>query len=210
MKLRNPGLRILPTIAPPHMKHNLPEIYIPTTSEWRTWLEQNHTKEKGVWLIYFKKHTGKPKVPYNEAVEEALCFGWIDSTVKRIDDERYMQQFTPRNLKSNWSESNKNRVEKLLKNGKMTKAGMRLVNYAKANGVWDKEDLPQPLFEFSDDFLKLLKANKKAFRFYETLSPSHQKQYKQWVMSAKRQETRLRRCNEMIGLLEKEEKLGMK
>lgn len=192
------------------MKPNLPKTYIPTTSEWRTWLKQNHSKEKVIWLIYYKKHTGKPRVPYNEAVEEALCFGWIDSTIKRIDDERYMQQFTPRNLKSNWSKLNKERVEKLLKEGKMTEAGMRFVNYARKHGIWDKEEEPQPVFEFSDDLLKLLKANKKAFHFYETLSPSQQKLYKQWVMSAKRPETRLRRCKEMISLLEKEKRLGMK
>lgn len=192
------------------MKTEFQKIYIPTTNEWRNWLEQNHAKEKGIWLIYFKKHTGKPRVPYNEAVEEALCFGWIDSTVKRIDEERYMQQFTPRNLKSNWSKLNKARVEKLLKNGKMTTVGMRFVDYAKTHGIWDKEDLPQPIFEFSDELLNLLKLNKKAFKFYTTLSPSHQKQYKQWVMSAKKPETRLRRFSEMLRLLENEEKLGMK
>jgi len=192
------------------MTSEFSKIYIPSTKEWRSWLKKNHAKEKGVWLIYFKKHTGKPRVPYGEAVEEALCFGWIDSTVKRIDDERYMQQFTPRNLKSNWSKLNKARVEKLLKNGKMTKAGMRFVDYAKKHGSWDKVEEPQPIFEFSDDLLKLLKANKKAFRFYKILSPSHQKQYKQWVMSAKKPETRLRRCIEMLRLLENEEKLGMK
>jgi uncharacterized protein YdeI (YjbR/CyaY-like superfamily) len=193
------------------MKPNFPKkIYIPTTSEWRSWLEKNHAKEKVIWLIYYKKHTGKARVPYNEAVEEALCFGWIDSTIKRIDEERYMQQFTPRNLKSNWSKLNKERVEKLLKQGKMTKAGMRYVDYAKKHGIWDKVEEPQPVFEFSDDLLKLLKANKKAIHFFESLSPSQQKLYKQWVMSAKKPETRLRRCKEMIGLLEKEQKLGVK
>jgi len=192
------------------VKPELQKIYLPDAREWRSWLKENHDKLPGIWLIYYKKHTGNLRVPYNEAVEEALCFGWIDSTVKRIDEERYMQQFTPRNLNSNWSKLNKERVEKLLKTGKMTEAGMRCVNYAKTHGIWDKEDLPQPLFEFSDDLLKLLKANKKAFTFYKALSPSHKKQYKQWVMSAKKPETRLKRCNEMIGLLEKEEKLGMK
>lgn len=192
------------------MKSKFPKIYIPKTSEWRAWLEQNHVTEKGIWLIYFKKHTDKPRVPYNEAVEEALCFGWIDSTVKRIDEERYMQQFTPRNLKSNWSKPNKERVEKLVKQGKMTEAGMRFVDYAKTHGIWDKVEQPIPLFEFSPELLSILESNKKAIDFYSSLSPSQQKLYKQWVMSAKKPETRLKRCNEMIALLEKEKKLGMK
>ena len=83
------------------------ELYVTNREDWRAWLEQNHATEKEVWLLYYKKHTGKPTIPYDDAVEEALCFGWIDSTVKRIDDEKYTQKFTPRNDRSVWSESNK-------------------------------------------------------------------------------------------------------
>ena len=93
---------------------DIQQIYLKTPEEWRKWLQENHTTQKEIWLIYYKKHTGKARVPYNEAVEESLCFGWIDSTIKRIDDERYMQKFTPRNPKSNWSLSNKKRIEKLV------------------------------------------------------------------------------------------------
>ena len=89
--------------------------------EWRNWLKDYHNIAKGIWLIYYKKHTKKPSVYYNDAVEEALCFGWIDSLVKRIDDERYMQKYTPRNPNSSWSELNKQRVEKMIAEGKMTK-----------------------------------------------------------------------------------------
>lgn len=86
------------------------QLYLPTRSEWRQWLSKNHAGVKVIWLVYYKKHTGKPSIPYDDAVEEALCFGWIDSTIKRIDDERYMQKFTPRNLKSEWSDLNIRRV----------------------------------------------------------------------------------------------------
>lgn len=183
------------------------QIFLPTSEDWRAWLEANHQAEKGIWLIYYKKHTGKPRVPYNEAVEEALCFGWIDSTVKRIDDERYMQQFTPRKPKSNWSHSNKKRVEKLIQEGKMTNAGMRLVEIAKQNGKWDEQTEAQKIFTFSEELLSLLQSNLKAFAQYLSLPPSHQKQYTQWVMSAKKPETQERRMKEMIRILESGEKI---
>lgn len=192
------------------MKPVFKQIYLRNGSEWRAWLAENHTDTAGIWLIYFKKHTGKPRVAYDEAVEEALCFGWIDSTVKRIDDERYMQQFTPRNLKSNWSMPNKKRVQKLISERKMTEAGMRLVTFAKENGLWDKVETPAPNFEFSDKILHLLESDKMAFDFYLTLAPSQQKQYKHWVMSAKKEETRLKRSNEMLDMLKRKQKLGMK
>lgn len=185
------------------------QIYLPTTEDWRSWLETYHQAERGIWLVYFKKHTGKPRVPYNEAVEEALCFGWIDSTVKRIDEERYMQQFTPRNPKSNWSPSNKKRVEKLILDGKMTEAGLRLVEIAKQTGKWDEETDAQKTFTFSEELLNILQSNLKAFAQYLSLPPSHQKQYTQWVMSAKKAETRERRMKEMIRILENGEKMKM-
>ncbi len=189
---------------------NLNRIYLKDAQTWRAWLEENHDKSLGIWLIYFKKHSGKPRVPYNEAVEEALCFGWIDSTVKRIDDDRYMQKFTPRNAKSNWSELNKQRIEKLMKPGKMTSAGIQAVDVAKKNGKWDEASESQKNYDLSDDFVELVKKNNQAFIVYTGLSPSQKKQYVNWVMSAKKPETRIKRCIEMIGLLEKDQKLGMK
>ncbi|OGK25341.1 hypothetical protein A3C25_06180 [Candidatus Roizmanbacteria bacterium RIFCSPHIGHO2_02_FULL_38_11] len=99
-------------------------LYIKNREEWRRWLEKNHKKEPEIWLVYYKKHTKKSSIPYNDAVEEALCFGWIDSTVKGIDGEKYAQRFSPRKPKSNWSEPNKERIERLIKEGKMTPAGL--------------------------------------------------------------------------------------
>jgi uncharacterized protein YdeI (YjbR/CyaY-like superfamily) len=99
-------------------------LHVTTRNEWRAWLAEHHDTEKEVWLISYKKHTGRPQIPYDEAVEEALCFGWIDSLVKTIDEERFAQKFTPRKMKNNWSESNKRRVKKLVREGRMTQAGL--------------------------------------------------------------------------------------
>ena len=189
---------------------NLDSIYIKDAQSWRNWLEHNHDKTPGIWLIYYKKHTGQPRVQYDEAVEEALCFGWIDSLVKRIDDDTYMQKFTPRNPLSSWSASNKKRVAKLIDAGKMKSSGLDAINIAKANGKWERDDTAQSDLRFSHEFIELLQANHPAFLNYERLIPSHRKQYTQWVMSAKKEVTRKRRFMEMMRLLEDEKKLGMK
>lgn len=124
---------------------NEPSIYLTSREAWRNWLEEHYDRESRIWLIYFKKHTGKPSIPYNDAVEEALCFGWIDSTIHRLDEERYMQRFTPRKMKSTWSKHNVRRVEKMISEGKMTSRGRELYNYAMENGIlpaMDKESEP--------------------------------------------------------------------
>jgi uncharacterized protein YdeI (YjbR/CyaY-like superfamily) len=173
-------------------------------------LKENHSIIREVWLIYYKKHTGKPRIPYDDAVEEALCFGWIDSTVKRIDDEKYCQKFTPRNLKSIWSEHNKRRVAKMIKQGKMTKHGMEKVKAAKKNGEWYKTAEAVKEFKMPQALSQLLAANKKAGEFFNELSASHKKQYIGWIASAKKVETKEKRAGEAITLLKKKQKLGMK
>ncbi len=185
------------------------KLYISNRKEWRKWLKENHSIVKEVWLIYYKKHTGKPRIPYDDAVEEALCFGWIDSTVKRIDDEKYCQKFTPRKDKSNWSDHNKNRVAKMIKRGKMTTAGMDKIKAAKKNGEWNKKIVAEIKFEMPSELSHVLSANKKAKEFFNELSPSHKKQYIGWIASAKKVETREKRAEEAITLLKKKQKLGM-
>ena len=192
------------------MKQELKQIYQRDAKSWRKWLGAHYDKSQGIWLIYYKKHSGKPRVPYNEAVEEALCFGWIDSTVKRVDEDRYMQKFTPRKARSNWSEHNKKRVEKMIRLGKMNEAGMNAVNIAKKNGKWDEAIESQINYELSTDLLELLRQNTQAFAVYSKLAPSHKKQYNNWIMSAKKPDTRLKRCREMIRLLESGNKMGLK
>lgn len=173
--------------------------------EWRSWLEKNHNSVKEIWLVYYKKHTKKPTVYYDEAVEEALCYGWIDSTVRTIDDEKYSQKFTPRNKKSNWSELNKSRVRKLINEGKMTPAGLE-----KLEGVNLNEACVEKTLVLSSQFEQTLMSNKPAWTYFNSLAPSHRKQYTEWIMSAKREETQIKRLSEAIIMLEKNLKLGMK
>jgi len=124
-------------------------LYVTERKAWRSWLVKHHCNEKEIWLVYYKKHTGKPRIPYNDAVEEALCYGWIDSTVKRVDDERTAQRFTPRRENSPWSEMNRERARRLIKAGKMTGAGLAKI----------RENLGTK-FVVPGDILKELKGNK--------------------------------------------------
>ena len=110
--------------------------YAKNRNDWRHWLEENHATSSGVWLIYYKKHTDHPAVAYSDAVEEALCFGWVDSRPNVLDDERYMQLFSPRKSRSPWSKLNKQRVEKLIQQGLMTEAGLEKIEVAKQDGSW--------------------------------------------------------------------------
>jgi uncharacterized protein YdeI (YjbR/CyaY-like superfamily) len=180
--------------------------YYPSTrEEWRQWLKDNHATSPGIWIIYYKKGSQKPTVSYDDAVEEALSFGWIDSTTNSLDEERYTQLFTPRKAKSNWSRINKKRVEKLIKMGTMTPAGLEKIEIAKKNGSWtimdDVEDLIVP-----DDLELEFKKNKKAQANYNNFSNSVKKQVLWFIVSAKRPETRKRRIEKVIKALEKNEK----
>ena len=113
-------------------------LRVETRDAWRDWLAEYHESEAEVWLVFLKSHTGQPNVPYDEAVEEALCFGWIDSLIKRLDDARYARRFTPRRSGSVWSETNKKRAEKMITEGLMTDAGMVFVGEAKVSGEWER------------------------------------------------------------------------
>lgn len=185
-------------------------IYITNRKDWRSWLEENHRKKKEVWLIYYKKHTGKPRIPYDDAVEEAICFGWIDSIVRRVDDERYMQKFSPRKDKSDWSESNKKRVKKLIDKGMITQAGLVKIEAAKKNGSWDRIIESAGSYKMAIELESVLTSNTAAKEYFDSLSPSYQKQYIGWVASAKREETRRRRAKEALSMLIEKKKLGLK
>jgi len=187
-------------------------IYLPTREEWRKWLQEYHQTEPLIWLEYYKKHTGKPSIAYNDAVEEALCFGWIDSNIKRIDTERYMQKFTPRKMKSTWSVSNVNRVEKLIKQGKMTARGLELYHYAKEHNLLPDPSMKQKprVPDTPDWFDEALDKNPAARSHFNRLAPSYRRNYIRWILAAKQVETKLRRLDEAIDLLSRGEKLGMK
>jgi uncharacterized protein YdeI (YjbR/CyaY-like superfamily) len=187
------------------------EVYVKNREEWREWLCKNHNKEeKGIWLVFFKKKTKKPTLEYKHAVEEALCFGWIDSIIKKIDEEKYVRKFTPRDSKSLWSLSNKRRVTKMIKEGKMTRHGLAKINAAKKSGLWDKNDRPQINFDMPHELENALKKNRKARKFFEHLAPSYKKQFIGWIKIAKQKETKEKRLKETIEKLTNGEKLGLK
>lgn len=161
--------------------------------EFRKWLEKNHLKQKELWILFYKVHTNKKSLRYAEAVEESLCFGWIDGIVKRIDDEKHAQRFTPRKAKSIWSKVNRERAEKMIEQGKMTEAGLAKINEAKKSGWWSKAYTFQVDHEMSDKMKKVLMSDKEAWKNFQNFSKSAQNTYIFWVNYAKREETKKKR-----------------
>ena len=140
------------------------KLYVSNRKDWRKWLKANYKTEKEIWLIYYKKDSGEPRIPYNDAVEEALCFGWIDSTTKRIDDKKFAQKFSPRNPRSSYSQANKERLRKLIKQKKVIK---EVVN--SLGNILDKK------FVIPKDILKELKANKNAWENFQKFPEAYQR-----------------------------------
>ncbi len=186
-------------------------FYARNREEWRAWLEKHHAIESEVWLVYYKQHMGKPRVAYDAAVEEALCFGWIDSNIQKIDEEKYAQKFTPRKNTSKWSALNKKRVAQMIQEGKMTEAGLATLNYEGQEDDYGRtperaeQDLVPPPF-----FAQALRLNRKARDYFNSLAPSYRRNYIRWLSAAKTDETRNKRVKEAIALLAENKKLGMK
>lgn len=166
-------------------------------AEWRAWLAANHASARGVWFISYKKASGKSRVSYEDAVEEALCFGWIDSVGVKLDEERYKQLFTPRNPKSAWSDVNKERIERLIAAGLMTPAGQAKIDAAKADGSWGIYDeiaaLTMPV-----DLAEALAANPAAEATYRGFTASQERLIWVYIADAKRPETRQKRVAEVV------------
>lgn len=187
------------------------QVHVTTRSQWRQWLAANHDQEKdGVWLVFHKKSTGEPSLGYEESVEEALCFGWIDSIIKRIDDDRYCRKFTPRKDDSAWSDTNKQRVEKVTREGRMTEFGQVKVDAAKDSGRWVIDLRPVISMDVPQELSEALDRNRSARDFFEKLAPTYRKHFIGWVVMAKRPETRAKRIQESVTLLAKGKKLGLK
>jgi uncharacterized protein YdeI (YjbR/CyaY-like superfamily) len=186
------------------------QLYVASRDHWRAWLQENHGTEKEIWLLHYKKHTAKPSISYEEAVEEALCFGWIDSIMKSLDGEKYALRYSPRKRSSIWSEANKRRVEKMISQGLMTEAGLAKIREAKASGEWQKATVREDTTNIPPDLEEALRANAKARLNFESLAPSYKKQFIWWITSAKTQETRQRRVLETVRLAEENKKPGMK
>jgi uncharacterized protein YdeI (YjbR/CyaY-like superfamily) len=170
-----------------------------TRAEWRRWLEQNHTRTQGVWLISFKKATGKPRVEYGEAVEEALCFGWIDSKSRTLDDERSMLWFTARKRGTGWSKPNKERVERLIAAGLMTEVGMAKIAAAQQDGSWNALDAVEAL-EIPPDLAVALAAYPSAQAHFDAFPRSAKRSILEWIASAKTPATRAKRIDETARL----------
>jgi uncharacterized protein YdeI (YjbR/CyaY-like superfamily) len=179
----------------------LREIHPKTRAGWRSWLEKNHATSNGVWLIYYRTSTGRRRLSWEDAVREALCFGWIDSKVKPIDDERYRQIFTPRKPRSVWSKINKQYITELIEAGLMTDAGLRAVDVAKKNGAWALLE-PVDALIVPADLESALRESERARKAYEALSASAKRAVLYSLYSAKREDTRAKRLAKALAELE--------
>jgi len=185
------------------------ELTFETREDFRRWLEHHHDKAKGVWVVYYKKHTNIPSVRYDEAVEEALCYGWIDSKVQTMDELRYKQVYTPRNPKSLWSELNKQRIKKMTESGKMMPAGLKAVEEGKKSGQWDKAYMTRTPPEMPEYLKTALQQNPQAWENFNNFAPSYRATYIHWVMLAKRQSTRNDRIAKVVEHSSNNRKPGM-
>lgn len=167
--------------------------------EWREWLIENHTQKQSIWLVCYKKQANVPTITWSDAVDEALCFGWIDSTRKSIDSDKFIQFFTRRKPNSNWSKINKEKIERLIGEDLMFQAGLESVERAKKNGSWTILDTVEELF-IPEDLETAFEANPGAKDYFLNLSKSVKKMILYWVVSAKRPETRQKRINEVAVL----------
>ncbi|WP_108803717.1 YdeI family protein [Aquimarina sp. Aq107] len=176
-----------------------PELYFKNDKEWRGWLHENHTSSEGIYLIFYKVESKQPSMRWEEAVKVALCYGWIDSTVKKIDNEKRRQYFCPRKPKSVWSKVNKTYIIELIKNNLMQDSGLKSISIAKENGSWTALDNVENGI-IPEDLQKAFNTNKIAYTNYSNFAQSYRKSYLYWLNQAKRQETRDRRILEIIKL----------
>jgi uncharacterized protein YdeI (YjbR/CyaY-like superfamily) len=186
------------------MAPELSTLRVRTRREWRAWLEKHHQSSPGVWLVFYKAHTNVASMPYEDAVREALCFGWIDSLIKRIDDERYAFKVTPRKPTSKWSALNRKRWAELKAAGQLAPAGL-------AAAPTDNTYAPKPAIPELPAYIRsALTTNPKAWKFFQQLSRTQRRNFVVWIHTAKRPETREKRMRESIRLLAAGKKLGLK
>jgi uncharacterized protein YdeI (YjbR/CyaY-like superfamily) len=175
-------------------------FYPKSQQQWRNWLEENHRLKQSIWLICYKKSSNQPSISWSDAVDEALCFGWIDSTVRSLDDEKFMRFFSKRKPNGTWSKVNKEKIKRLVDEGLMTQAGYEVIEVAKQNGSWtildDVEELVIP-HDLEEEF----KIKPEAKDFFLNLSKSVKKSILQWLVLAKQQKTRKKRIGEIVECL---------
>jgi uncharacterized protein YdeI (YjbR/CyaY-like superfamily) len=184
-------------------------LYVQNGVEWRAWLEQNHQSVRELWLIFYKAGTGIPSISYDDALDEALCFGWIDSIIQRIDDEKYARKFTPRTNTNKWSEVNKKKIARLIRENRMTEAGLRKI--PDLSGFDESAPTPKrSAMVIPPEIEKAIQANPQAWENYSRLAPSQRRNYIGWVLSAKKAETVDKRLKEIIDDLAQNKPLGQK
>lgn len=186
---------------------DLPVLLFNTQKHWHDWLDEHHDQTRGVWLKHAKKSSGKQSVSYEEALEEALCYGWIDSQKQAYDSDYYLQKFTPRGPRSVWSKMNVAKVESLIKTDKMQPAGLAAMDLAKQDGRWDAAYDSPRASKVPEDFQAALDENPKAKQFFETLNKANVYGFCWRVQTAKRPETRKARIEKFIDMLNRGEKL---
>jgi len=192
----------------------LEQIHFKNQQSFRNWLKENHDKSNGIWMLYYKKHTKKTTIEYSDALNEALCFGWIDSIIKRVDEERYVRKFTPRKNTKNWSEVNKVKVMKLIEQERMTLAGLQKIDsYLKTGNIdWstksdhtDDRDVNNP----PEYICKVLKENPPAWEHFQAMTDSYKRNYIGWIENAKQDKTKQNRLNKVIERLKENLKPGL-
>lgn len=186
---------------------DLPILLFETQSSLEDWLKSNAASSAGVWLQIAKKNSGIASVTYDEAVESALCYGWIDSHKKTYDEKTWIQKFTPRGARSIWSKVNTEKAEALIAAGRMTEQGLKAIENAKQNGNWDNAYEPQSVASLPEDFAKELEQNSKAKAFYDMLNGQNKYAILFRIRNAKKQETRTKRIQQFISMLERGEKI---
>jgi len=191
-------------MRPPLIEPQLPTFDIRTTRLWRAWLSKHHTTSPGIWLVFHKRHTGVRCIAYEEAVREALCFGWIDSLIKRLDDDRYAIKMTPRQPASKWSNINRRRWMELKAAGLLAPAGLAAA--PTGNTYAAKPIVP----ELPAYIARAIKADADAWKFFKSLAPTDRRHFVVWVHIAKRPDTRARRLRESLSLLAAGKRLGLK
>ena len=167
-------------------------------TDWRNWLAKNHDRAREVWLVYFKAVRGKANIDYESSVEEALCFGWIDSIIQKIDGEKYARKFNPRRMESKWSETNKRRVVKVIREGRMTEAGMARVTFDLSKVDTNKPKTKRPPTKMPESIEKVLKSRPNVWENFQKVTPSLQRNYILWLSDAKKPETFERRLQILI------------
>jgi uncharacterized protein YdeI (YjbR/CyaY-like superfamily) len=188
------------------VKSDLPVLSFILRKDFEIWLAANHSLSKGIWLQFFKKDSGINTITHAEALEEALCYGWIDGQLKKHDKNSWLHKFTPRRPKSIWSKKNIEHVERLIKTGKMKPAGIKEAERAKKDGRWQRAYEPQSKNALPEDFLNQLSKNKKAKTFFEILNKANKYAITWRLQTAVKQETRMKRMKTIVEMLENGEK----